>query len=90
MTLPRKLQRASGAALMMAFGERLPEGKGFRLHFEPLAAQNFDEEKLNQAIESLVRRYPEQYYWNYNRYKNMSRRRARASRTAGSQAETGL
>lgn len=90
MTLPRKLQRASGAALMMAFGERLPEGKGFRLHFEPLAAQNFDEEKLNQAIESLVRRYPEQYYWNYNRYKSMSRRRARASRTAGSQAETGL
>ena len=33
MTLPRKLQRASGAAFIMTFGERLPCGKGFRLHF---------------------------------------------------------
>ena len=87
MTLPRKLQRASGAAFMMTFGERLPGGKGFRLHFEPLSAREFDEEKLNQAIESLVRRYPEQYYWNYNRYKKMSSRRQRgtyASRRARS------
>jgi len=77
MTLPRKLQRASGAALMMTFGERLPQGKGFRLHFEQLSTREFDEEKLNLAIESLVRRYPEQYYWNYNRYKKVSSRRQR-------------
>lgn len=77
MTLPRKLQRAGDAAFIMAFGERLPGGNGFRLHFEPLPAHDFDEEKLNQAIEGLVRRYPDQYYWNYNRYKKMSSRRKR-------------
>jgi len=79
MTLPRKLQQASGAAFIVAFGERLPDGKGFRLHFEPLSTQEFDEAKLNQAIEDLVRRYPDQYYWNYNRYKKMSWRRPRGS-----------
>jgi len=79
MTLPRKLQRASGAAFMMTFGERLPGGKGFRLHFEPLSTREFNEEKLNLAIESLVRRYPKQYYWNYNRYKKGSSRRQRGT-----------
>ena len=77
MTLPRRLQAASGAALIMTFGERLPQGKGFRLHFEALAEQGFDERMLNRAIEDLVRRFPDQYYWNYNRYKKMSRRQRR-------------
>jgi KDO2-lipid IV(A) lauroyltransferase len=75
MTLPRKLQRASGAAIVMAFAERLPRGKGFRLHFERLSECEFDEEKMNRAIEELVRRFPDQYQWHFNRYKKMSRRR---------------
>jgi KDO2-lipid IV(A) lauroyltransferase len=75
MTLPRRLQEASGAALIMTFGERLPQGKGFRLHFERLMDEDFDETKLNRAIENLVRRFPDQYFWNFNRYKKMSRRR---------------
>ena len=74
MTLPRKLQRASGAVFILTVGERLSGGRGYRLHFEPLPEQQFDEKKLNEAIESLVRRFPEQYYWNYNRFKKMSRR----------------
>jgi len=77
MTLPRRLQQASGAALMITFGERLPCGKGFRLHFEPLPERDFNEVKLNEAIENLVRRFPDQYFWNYNRYKKMSSRRPR-------------
>jgi len=32
---------------------------------EPAAAARF----INAAIESLVRRRPEQYLWSYNRYK---------------------
>jgi KDO2-lipid IV(A) lauroyltransferase len=80
MTLPRRLQKASGAALMVTFGERLPGGKGFRLHFEPLPEQDFDETKLNRAIESLVRRFPDQYFWQYNRYKKMTRRQRRMRR----------
>jgi KDO2-lipid IV(A) lauroyltransferase len=79
MTLPGKLQRASGAALMITFGERLPGGKGFRLHFEALSENEFDETKLNLAIENLVRRFPEQYHWNFKRYKRVSSRRQRSA-----------
>lgn len=79
MTLPRKLQRMSGAAFLLTFAERLPRGKGFRLHFEKVSSDDFDEAKLNRAIESLVRRYPSQYYWNYNRYKNVVSRRLRGT-----------
>ena len=75
MTLPRKLQRASGAAFIMTFAERLPRGEGFRLHFERLSECKFDEENMNRAIEGLVRRFPDQYHWHFNRYKRMSSRR---------------
>ncbi len=85
-TLPRKLQQLSGAAFMLTFGERLPGGKGFRLHFEPLAADDFDETKLNLAIENLVRRYPDQYYWNYNRYKKCRRGANAGPMAAGARA----
>jgi len=69
MTLVRRLQQASGAAMIMAFAERLPAGRGYRLHFEELPAQDLDEAALNQAVEAQVRRCPEQYLWSYNRYK---------------------
>ncbi len=69
MTLVKRLQQTSGAALIMAFAERLPAGRGYRLHFEELPAQGFDEAALNRAVEAQVRRRPEQYLWSYNRYK---------------------
>lgn len=69
MTLVRRLQQASGAAVIMAFAERLPAGGGYRLHLEALAARNLDEAALNRAVEAQVRRCPEQYLWSYNRYK---------------------
>lgn len=69
MTLVRRLQQASGAALIMAFAERLPAGRGYRLHLEELPAQPLDEAALNRAIEEQVRRCPGQYLWSYNRYK---------------------
>ncbi len=69
MTLVRRLQQASGAAVIMAFAERLPAGRGYRLHLDELPAQNLDEAALNRAVEAQVRRCPEQYLWSYNRYK---------------------
>jgi Kdo2-lipid IVA lauroyltransferase/acyltransferase len=69
MTLVRRLQQASGASVIMAFAERLPEGRGYRLHLEELPAAALDEAALNRAVEAQVRRCPAQYLWGYNRYK---------------------
>jgi KDO2-lipid IV(A) lauroyltransferase len=69
MTLPRRLHERSGAAVIMAFAERLPRGRGYRLHLEELPGHALDEASLNRAIEAQVRRCPAQYLWSYNRYK---------------------
>lgn len=69
MTLVPRLQRATGAAVIMVVSERLPWGRGYRLRFEELPPAGLDERALNRAIEAQVRRRPEQYLWSYNRYK---------------------
>jgi KDO2-lipid IV(A) lauroyltransferase len=69
MTLAVRLQRATGAAVIMVFAERLAGGRGYHLHFEALPTAQFDEAALNRAVETQVRRRPEQYLWSYNRYK---------------------
>jgi KDO2-lipid IV(A) lauroyltransferase len=69
MTLVSRLQKATRAAVVMAFAERLPRGRGYRLHLQALPAEDLDEAALNRAIEALVRRCPAQYLWGYNRYK---------------------
>lgn len=69
MTLVGRLQRATGAAVIMVFAERLPRGEGYHMHFEELPTADLDEAALNRAIESQVRRHPAQYLWSYFRYK---------------------
>lgn len=69
MTLAVRLQRATRAAVIMVFAERLAGGQGYHLHFEEVPTVQFDEAALNRAVEAQVRRCPEQYLWSYNRYK---------------------
>lgn len=69
MTLVQRLQKATGAAVVMAFAERLPREGGYLLHLEAVPAENLDETALNAAVERIVRRCPAQYLWSYNRYK---------------------
>jgi KDO2-lipid IV(A) lauroyltransferase len=69
MTLVARLQRATGAAIIMAFAERLAGGRGYHIHFEEVPTAQFDEAALNRAIEAQIRRRPEQYLWSYSRYK---------------------
>jgi KDO2-lipid IV(A) lauroyltransferase len=69
MTLVKKLQRTTGAALIACFAERLPRGKGYHIEYQPVPEEDFDEAALNRVIEDLVRRCPGQYNWSYNRYK---------------------
>lgn len=69
MTLVTRLRESSGAAVIMAFAERLAQGRGYRLHFRAVAADPLDTAALNRAIEDVVRSCPAQYLWGYNRYK---------------------
>jgi KDO2-lipid IV(A) lauroyltransferase len=68
MTLPQRLARLTGAAVLMACGERLPAGGGWRVRFEALAGEP-SPEAVNTAMETMIRRLPDQYFWGYNRYK---------------------
>ncbi len=68
MTLASKLAEKTGAAVIMAYGERLPNGKGYEIHLtklDSIATPGL----LNQAIEAQVAKKPGQYLWRYNRYK---------------------
>lgn len=69
MTLVGRLQKATSAAVVMVFAERLPHGRGYHLFFQSVPTENLDEVALNRAIEALIRRCPAQYLWSYNRYK---------------------
>jgi len=74
MTLPGKLGAQAKVAIILASGERLPRGRGWRLHLMRLPGEMPDESVaqaalLNGAMETLIRRFPEQYLWSYNRYK---------------------
>jgi KDO2-lipid IV(A) lauroyltransferase len=69
MTLVRRLQKQTGAAVIFTFAERLCDGRGFLLHFERFSGDDIDERELNRLVESLIRRSPTQYLWSYNRYK---------------------
>jgi len=69
MTLVARLQKATGAAVVMAFAERLPRGAGYHLHLRGLPQTGLDETAINRAVEDMVRIRPEQYLWGYNRYK---------------------
>jgi KDO2-lipid IV(A) lauroyltransferase len=68
MTLACKLAEKTGAPILMVFGERLPNGKGFEIHVTPVASIATPT-LLNQAIEQQIKQKPEQYLWRYNRYK---------------------
>ena len=69
ITLIRRLQKQTGAAVIFVFAQRLSGGRGYALHFERHPADGIDETALNRAIENLIRRCPTQYLWSYNRYK---------------------
>ncbi|MHB8848889.1 MAG: lysophospholipid acyltransferase family protein [Burkholderiales bacterium] len=73
-TLVARLHQSTGAVPLLMFGERLAAGAGYRIHIEPLEADLSGDKQqaalqLNTALERLIRQYPAQYLWSYNRYK---------------------
>lgn len=74
MTLAARLALQTGATPLLAWGERLPRGAGFKLHFSPLpeplsADLDTAVAQINRAMEGLIRQCPAQYLWGYGRYK---------------------
>jgi KDO2-lipid IV(A) lauroyltransferase len=69
ITLVRRLQKQTGAALILTYAERLPEGQGYVVRFERCDSAGSSEAELNRSIERLIRASPTQYLWSYNRYK---------------------
>ncbi|MFC5500412.1 lysophospholipid acyltransferase family protein [Caenimonas terrae] len=74
MTLPARLAQQTGARILLAWGERLPWGRGYRIHLraapptlaaDPAAAAA----QVNALMETLIRECPSQYLWGYARYK---------------------
>ena len=69
-TLASKIATKTQANVLLAFGQRLPDGKGYVIHVKPLSpAAVASPALLNQAITDLIRACPAQYLWSYNRYK---------------------
>jgi KDO2-lipid IV(A) lauroyltransferase len=71
MTLAGRLAQSSGAAVLLVSAQRQARGQGYIIRFEPLLL-NFEQSvslQINAALEKLIRAFPEQYLWSYNRYK---------------------
>lgn len=74
VTLPGKLATQTDVPVILTAGERLPRGRGWRIHYvrvpDPLPDTPEAQAALfNAAMETLIRRFPRQYLWGYNRYK---------------------
>jgi len=74
MTLVGKLAEKTGATVIMVFGERLSNGKGFQVHMTKLEDGAVTTPALlNQAIEQQVSKNITQYLWQYPRYRVRNR-----------------
>lgn len=74
MTLAAKLALQTNVPVVLTAGERLPKGQGWRIHYlrlhlsEPASLESMVY-AINNAMETLIQRFPAQYLWSYNRYK---------------------
>lgn len=75
MTLLPKLAARTNAQVLFAYAERLPQGKGFNVVFEPADEEiNHHDPQvaataLNRSVERVVMALPSQYQWEYKRYR---------------------
>ena len=77
MTLLAKLVRKNNAKVLLTWATRLEKGKGYELNLKPVnilsdsGELKDDVALMNQVIEGLVRTKPEQYLWNYKRFRSV-------------------
>ncbi len=73
MTLIGRLCEALQPAVFIATARRLPHGSGYEIEVDRVSGDVSGEagtRRINAAIETAVRKWPEQYLWSYNRYKH--------------------
>lgn len=76
MLLVNSLVKRTQATVLMTFAERLPVGKGYRLHVleAPDNLDHVDEliaaTALNQGVANCIALAPAQYQWTYKRFKH--------------------
>lgn len=80
MTLAARLAQQTGAAVGLAWCERLPHGRGFVVRLRALPGPWPEDDvaaatRVNEAMEQAVRALPSQYLWGYHRYKSPRRLR---------------
>ena len=75
MTLVSRLAQKSGATVLCTWAARLPQSRGFALHFEAVSDEIHSRDTqrslaaLNSAVENAIRQIPAQYQWGYKRFK---------------------
>lgn len=75
MQLVSRLINRTGARAVCGFARRLPLGKGFEIIFLPADEALYSEDVqtsvtgLNRSVESCIAQAPEQYQWEYKRFK---------------------
>jgi len=76
MTLLARIAKKQNAQVLMFWAKRLDRGRGYDLNLEPVDLHSNGDDledrvaQMNNSIESLVRRQPEQYMWSYKRFKS--------------------
>lgn len=73
--LVTRLISKTGARVVAGFARRLPDGQGFDIHFIPADEAIYDSDDqvavagMNRMVETLVAVAPDQYQWEYKRFK---------------------
>lgn len=75
MTLLTRLQQKTGATVVAAFAERIAGGFRLRLREPDPAVHAADPQEalaaMNRSVEALVKLAPEQYQWEYKRFRRL-------------------
>jgi len=75
ITATPRYAKISGAAVIPSFFYRREDGKGYDIVFEPALTEfpsdNIEQDvtRINQVIEAAIRKQPDQYIWQYKRFK---------------------
>lgn len=75
MFLLAKFAHRAKAQVLFCFCKRLPKGAGWHVHYYPSTSGVADTDKaiatkaLNESVEQCIMACPEQYLWNYKRFR---------------------